>query len=85
MFLLTRKRGYIMKIYIVEKESNTGDGFWQNDGIIPCINEEVAKREMRRMIKETSEGDFEFSENNTVAISKNGWVRISFYKLTVVE
>lgn len=40
---------------------------------------------MRRMIKETSEGDFEFSENNTVAISKNGWVRISFYKLTVVE
>lgn len=74
-----------MKIYIVEKESNTGDGFWQNDGIIPCKNEEVAKREMRRMVKETSEGDFEFSENNTVAISKNGWVRISFYKLTVVE
>lgn len=68
-----------MKIYIVEKESNIGDDFWQNDAIIPCINEEVAKREMRRMIKEISECDFEFSENNTVAISKNGLVRISFY------
>ncbi len=30
------------------------------------------------MIKESSEGEFEFSENDTVAMSKNGWVKIIF-------
>ncbi len=74
-----------MKIFIVEKESNTGDGFWQNDGVIPCMNEKVAKRVMKRMIKESSEGEFEFLENDTVAMSKNGWVKISFFKSTVEE
>ena len=37
---------------------------------------DVAKRVMKRMIKESSESEFEFSENDTVAMSKNGWVRI---------
>lgn len=38
----------------------------------------VTERVMKRMIKESSEGEFEFSENDTVAMSKNGWVKISF-------
>lgn len=78
-----------MKIFIVEKESNTGGGFWINDCIIPCMNKEAAKREMKKMIEESSEGEFKFlsllNGNKVVAISKNGWVRISFYKITVMK
>ena len=49
-----------MKIYIVEKEMDSGDDFWETIDVIPCINKKVAEREMKRMIGESSEGEFEF-------------------------
>ena len=74
-----------MKIYIVEREENTGDGFWQNAGTALCVNEKVAKREMKRMVDESCEGDFDYSEDNTLAESQNGWVRVRYYEMPVME
>lgn len=40
-----------MKIFIIEREENTGEGFWQSGGIIPCLTFEIAKREMLAMVE----------------------------------
>ena len=74
-----------MKIYIVKREENTGDGFWQNAGIALCVNEDVAKREMKRMVDESCDGDFDYSEDNTLAESRNGWVRVWYCEMPVME
>ncbi len=74
-----------MQIFIIEREDNTGEGFWQNGGITPCLTLEIAKRERAKMIKESNEGEFVFSEDNLVATSKNGWIKFTIYPCNVVE
>lgn len=74
-----------MKIYIVEKEDNTDDGFWQNSGIIPCANLEVAIRERNKMIEESNEGKFNYSKDGLIATSNNGWVRFLISIMDIIE
>lgn len=76
-----------MKIFIVEKEENTGDGFWQNSGITLCLTFEIAKRELIALIKKSNEGEFDISEkgDGVMATSKNGWVRFSIYSSDVIS
>jgi len=74
-----------MQIFIIQREDNTGEGFWQNGGITPCLTLEIAERERAIMIKESNEGEFVFSENNLEATSKNGWVKFTIYPCNVVE
>lgn len=76
-----------MKIFIVEKEENTGEGFWQNGGITLCLNFEIAKKELITMIKESNEGEFDIIEkgDGIIATSKNGWVRFIIYSSDVIS
>lgn len=74
-----------MRIYIVEKEENTGEGFWQNGGITPCLTLEIAIREREKMMEESNEGEFVFSEDNLKATSKNGWVKFIICPYDVVS
>ena len=74
-----------MQIYIIKKEEKTDDGFWQSGGIVPCTNLEVAIRERDKMIGESDEGEFNYSEDGFIATSNNGWVRFLISAMDVRE
>ena len=76
-----------MQIFIVEREENTGEGFWQSGGITLCSTFEIARREMLAMIKKSNEGEFSLVEmkDEAIATSKNGWVKFRIYPCDVIN